>query len=168
MVKSLKILAFFLILFIVGELIYFSYVKSWQETSFTEEVVIRSDQYETLPPKRLWDWMDLLVIPVALGLIAYFLYRSEKRRQELMALKKLRMEMSMADERSQELALTKYFEKMTELILERDLKNADEDSDVNIVAKTLTHVLLIRLNKRRKAMVVKYLYKTGLLTLMKR
>jgi hypothetical protein len=158
---------YFLILVIVGELIYFSYSYGWYETGFLEEVVIKTDHYEFHPAKRLWDWIELLIIPIVLSLIAYFLYRSEKKRQELSALRRYKIQLNIAEERSQDRAMTQYFEKMTELILERNLKNAGEDSDVSVIARTMTHILLIRLNKKRKAMVIKYLYKAGLLNLVK-
>jgi len=167
-IKILKGIAFFLVLFIVGELIYFSYVRGWHQAGILEETIANTNENELMFARRLWNWVDLLIIPFTLGLIAVFLYRAEVQRQEKLARRTAKMKLNIADERNQDLALTHYFDRMNELILDRNLKNAPDDSDVTMLAKTLTHVLLLRVDKRRKAIVIKYLYKTGLINLMKR
>jgi hypothetical protein len=57
--------------------------------------------------KSLWDWLDLLIIPVVLAVGGYLFTRSENRRAQ-------RIE----EQRAQESALEAYLEQVTPLVRE--------------------------------------------------
>lgn len=93
--------------------------------------------------KTLWDWMELLVIPIVLAVGAFYFNRQE-RRNELkiaedrhkndlakeeerrkndiaIAEERRKVDLEIADLRNQEAALQNYLDKMNELILEKGL-----------------------------------------------
>ena len=63
----------------------------------------RNTGFET---KTLWDWLELLVIPVFLAGGAFYLNRSERA-----------VEREIATDRQQEVALQTYLDRMTDLLL---------------------------------------------------
>jgi hypothetical protein len=57
------------------------------------------------PPKTLWDWMQLLIIPIVLAIGGYWLNRSERRNERQIAERRTLEERRIAQDRSQEAAL---------------------------------------------------------------
>jgi uncharacterized protein YjbI with pentapeptide repeats len=60
--------------------------------------------------KTLWDWLELLIVPAVLALGALF-FNHQERKNELL----------IADRQNQEMVLQKYFDKINDLILEKQL-----------------------------------------------
>ena len=101
--------------------------------------------------KTLWDWLDLLVIPIFLALAAWWLQRAEnKRTQELEA------------DRQQQTSLDSYFDFMTELLSNNNLQTADKDR-YRSIARTRTIALLRLLDGERKSQVLQFLYESELI-----
>jgi hypothetical protein len=65
--------------------------------------------------------------------------------------------------RAQNDALQSYFEQIGKLLLEKDLRNSPEASEVRILAQAQTHTVLPTLNAERKRSVLIFLYKSNLL-----
>lgn len=107
--------------------------------------------------KTLWDWMDLLLVPAALGIGIWWLNRSEKSSER-----------SIATDRLQETALQSYFDAMTELLLNHDSNSAMlEDNNhagrkMRSIARTRTLSILRGLDTQRKAQVLQFLYESEL------
>ncbi len=102
--------------------------------------------------KTLWDWMELLIVPAALGLAVLWLNKrltDSDRRQ-------------VAD-KSEEEALQAYLDRMTELLLERNLREARPHSDLQAIAEARTKTTLRRLNPRRKGVLIEFLSATRLI-----
>jgi len=102
--------------------------------------------------KTLWDWMDLLIIPLALALGAIYLNREEKK-----------LEREVAQDRQREAALQAYIDKISELLLDRDLQTT-EDNKVRDVARTRTIIIMRLLNKDRNDLVIQFLREAKLIT----
>jgi len=107
-----------------------------------ETVRAKNTGFET---KTLWDWMQLLVVPLVLAIGAFYLNRSERNAER-----------EIAKDRQQEAALQVYFDQMTELLLEKDLGNT-ENLEVRLVAKTRTLTVLRGLDGQRKKYVLQFL-----------
>jgi len=107
-----------------------------------ETVKAKNTGFET---KTLWDWMELLIIPLFLAGGAFFLNRSERNTER-----------EIATDRQQEAALQAYLDQMTELLLEKDLGNT-ENPEVRLVAKTRTLTVLRGLDGLRKRNVLQFL-----------
>jgi len=113
-----------------------------------ETVRANNTGFET---KTLWDWMELLIIPLFLAGGVFYLNRSERTTEREIAI-----------DRQQEAALQSYLDRMTELLLEKDLGNT-ENEEVRLVAKTRTLTVLRGLDGQRKRYVLQFLRDARLL-----
>ena len=67
--------------------------------------------------KTLWDWMQLLIIPLFLFAGATAINRSEKEVERQRAEDRAKLEREIATDRQQEVALQAYIDRMSELLL---------------------------------------------------
>jgi Pentapeptide repeats (8 copies) len=103
------------------------------------------------PPKTLWDWLDLLVVPLALAAVAFALNLAQSNRDH-------RRE----DQRAREDALATYLQQMSNLLLEHKQFTPREERALLIV-RELTLSVLPRLDGRRKGIVAQFLAESGLI-----
>lgn len=114
-----------------------------------EETIRRGNTgFET---KTLWDWMELLIIPLFLAGGAFYLNRSERNTDR-----------GIATDRQKEESLQTYLNHMADLLLKENLRNSEND-EVRNVARTRTLTVLRGLDKTRKGVILKYLYEAGLI-----
>jgi uncharacterized protein YjbI with pentapeptide repeats len=108
---------------------------------------------EFLRGKTFWDWMGLLLIPLVLGIGAFFLNRSERK-----------IEREIAIDRQQEDALQAYLDRMSDLLLKENLQTSEKEKIRN-VARIRTITVFQGLDPRRKRYVILFLKEAGFLTL---
>ena len=124
------------------------------------------------PAKTLWDWMQLLIIPAILAGGAYWLNESarnrekefeEKTRQQEIEISKehAKTEREIASDNRQETALQTYFDKMTELLLDKVLRESEDK--VRAVARARTLTVMRRLDGERKGALLRFLYEADLI-----
>jgi hypothetical protein len=104
-----------------------------------------------LPKQTLWDWLQLLIIPAVLAGVGLWFNR-QQREQELQT----------ADRRAQDEALQAYLDQMSGLLLEKDLRASEEDSEVRTLARARTLTVLSRLDPSRKTAVTQFLVEAKL------
>lgn len=118
---------------------------------------------ETHPGKTFWDFLELIIIPAALGLGAFFLNKSQSQTEQLIA-----------SNQQQEIILQSYIDAMTTLVLEKNLRQTTEehaeDVDLRNVARSRTLTVLRALdtpnkdgNNRRRASLIRFLVETQLI-----
>lgn len=112
--------------------------------------------------KTFWDWMELLIIPVVLGGIAFFFQSTERDTERLIAANRMKLEREIATDRQQEAALQAYLDRMSELLLVRELRTS-QNEEVRNVARIRTLTVLRGLDEARKAIVVLFLYESRLI-----
>ncbi len=101
--------------------------------------------------KTLWDWMQLLIIPVVLGIgAAWFNNRREKSTRQL------------EDNRIKEDRLQSYLDRMTELILDNKMSDDGTKSEVHYIARARTLATLRGLDAERKGVILKFLCESRL------
>lgn len=128
-------------------------------TGFGERTLSNGD---IVGEKTLWDWMELLIIPLVLALGAFFLNRSERAVERETTEKRAELEREIAKDHQQDEALQTYLDRMTELLLKENLRNT-ENEDVRDVARTRTLTLLRGIDANRKRHVVQFLQEAGLI-----
>jgi hypothetical protein len=108
------------------------------------------------PAKTLWDWMDLLIVPVVLAIGGYFLNTSQTRATQ-----------AAAERRTQDEALQAYLDHMSAMLLPNkelpSLYKALPGDSLRSVARARTLTVLPRLFGDRKARVVQFLHEAGLI-----
>ncbi|MFN8472452.1 MAG: pentapeptide repeat-containing protein [Anaerolineae bacterium] len=104
------------------------------------------------PSKTLWDWMQLLIIPAVLALAAVWFNRGEKRRER-----------ERNEDNQREAALQSYLDKMSDLLLKENLRNAERGSEVRVLARSRTLAMLRRLDYARNKRLVRFLQEAALI-----
>lgn len=125
-------------------------------TNTSKGITITEEMYST---RKLWDWLGLLAtfaIPVVVGFgVAWFSVQQGK--------------VSNAENKDnqREAALQEYFDKMSELLLEKRLRESTEDAEVRKIAYVRTLTVLPRLDPTRKRSVLHFLFRAGLISISK-
>ena len=105
-------------------------------------------------PKTLWHWLDLLIIPIVLAAGALWFKRVE-----------VGIARTVEIDRAQETALDTYFDRMSELLLDKDnpLIASESGSPCQEMATTRTLAVLRRLDEKRRNQVFQFLRDARLL-----
>jgi uncharacterized protein YjbI with pentapeptide repeats len=150
---ALITLAVVILLAFVGYLIRLGYL----ETGLTAYIDPTGDYH---PAKTLWDWMELLIIPVVLagGGLLYSWRERKAEREE--AQQRAKREREIADDRNRETTLQNYLDKMTELLLEHDLRTSES---AQAIARARTLTALRSLDAGRKGILLRFLQESDLI-----
>lgn len=120
--------------------------------------------------KTLWEFAQLIVVPISLALIAYLfnssqraeereIARAQREQDQIIAEQRRKNDLEIARNRQQEDALQSYLTVMTALVLDRDLT----DKKVATIAQARTVSVLSGLDGKRRAQVLRFLSGTGLI-----
>jgi uncharacterized protein YjbI with pentapeptide repeats len=116
-------------------------------------------------PKTLWDWLDLLIIPVVLAAGALWFRKEEQEIERIRSEAEAHTARFVAEQRAQEAALETYFDRMSELLLDKDnpLLASKAGSAYQEMAFTRTVTVLRRLDTKRRNLVFDFLRDARLL-----
>lgn len=114
--------------------------------------------------KPLYDWMQLLIIPVVLALIAVWFNRIDKKNELAIAQKRTDDERALALDNQQEAALQGYLDRMQELLLDKGLRESKSGDEVRNVARVRTLTMFYQMNTRRINYMLSFLQESGLIT----
>ncbi len=101
--------------------------------------------------KTLWDWLQLLIIPVSLSVGAAWFNARQNHDLEI------------AIDNQQETELQGYFDRMTDLLLNHRLRTSKAGYEVQNIARARTVTVLSHLGPKRTRSVLLFLYESGLL-----
>jgi hypothetical protein len=146
--------------------------------------VTRTEAFQ--PGKTLWDWLQLLIIPLVLAVIALLFNRATTRTEQKIATERYEQDKEIASrhyhqdqqiaarryEDDRRIALDKqredllqtYLDRMSELLLEKNLRSSQPDAEVRNVARVRTITILFQLDARRIGYVFAFLNESGLMT----
>jgi uncharacterized protein YjbI with pentapeptide repeats len=123
-----------------------------------------------IPYKTLWDWMELLLVPLFIALGAAVLGWRQQQRQLLQQEKDREIaeqgrenEQKIAHEQGQQLELEAYYQNMGTLILQYGLGGKEEAAGVRTLARARTLIALDGLDGGRKGLLLRFLYEAGLI-----
>src|SRR5215212_6185979 len=145
----------------LGILIYIGYGLQW--TGFGPTRAGDSVQ----PPKTLWEWLGLLIIPTMLAAGAFWLNQRQKRHDEQIQEAQKEREETAAIKRAQDEALGAYLDQMSDLMVDRDLRKnvgpEPEKPDLRRLAQARTLAILLGLDPDRKRRPLKLIYELSLI-----
>lgn len=159
-----SIIVVVLLLFVWG-----AYRFGWEWAGFVTFTTDKIDKKEVHLGKTLWDWLDLLIVPLVLIVGGYFLNQAQRQREQDIADENRKTDREIAKNREEEQALREYFEAMTELLLDKDLRTSEVGAEVRSVARARTLEVMrsfdnaLSESKDRKGSVVRFLYEAGLI-----
>ena len=139
-------------------LVYF--VNEGYKHSWTGFAALTKANGEVVPGKTLWDWLDLLIVPLILAIAAFALDGSRKRSEQ-------RTE----SDRQRQQILDDYFDFITDVLITPGVgKNEDapgaqviHGSMARSVARSRTLSALRQLDGGRKAALIQFIYEAGLI-----
>lgn len=102
--------------------------------------------------KTLWNWTELLLVPVLLAVGVYFLNASQRKAER-------------ENEKNREFQTTleAYYDRMRDLLLKEGLRNSQKESEVRIIARSLSLAVLKSLDAKRKGQVIQFLQESKLI-----
>ncbi|HYU76097.1 MAG TPA: pentapeptide repeat-containing protein [Ktedonobacteraceae bacterium] len=137
-------------------LLTFGYLLRWAWTGFLT--------------KTLWDWLQLLIIPVVLAVAGFWLNQIQKSREEKITERRAKSEQETTLNNQREAALQGYIDTMSELLLEKHLgeltpegKVKPEYEEVRKIARVRTLTVLQQLDAIRKFSVLLFLHESRLI-----
>jgi len=124
--------------------------------------------------KTIWDWLQLFIVPLALVVVSFLFAMQQDERQEKLQRQTAAREQDLEnqraeadreieDQRAQQAVMQSYLDQMGALLLDRNLRTADEDSNVRNVARARTLTTLAALDPYRKQKVLRFLDETKLI-----
>ena len=148
--------------------------RVWNWLGIGERSWEKKRGYEVQPAKTLWDFLQLLIVPLMLVLLAYLFNDAQAKREnarederakhaETLAEQRIEEDRELAQEARRDDILQVYLTQMNDLMLHRHLVRAWPGSTVKNVARSLTLTTLRRLDGKRKGEVVRFLYEANLL-----
>jgi hypothetical protein len=171
--KPLIAVAITIVVVGVLALVFFGYLLRLDWTGFnsgTSQITIRSaskgNYIATVsqPGKLLWDWLQLLIVPLALALIALAFQLANSRTERQLAKQRYEQDQQIALDKQREDLLQAYLDRMSELLLNEQLRTSAVDAEVRNVARVRTITLLFQLDARRIGYVFSFLRETGLMS----
>src|SRR6266851_4618255 len=141
--------------------------------------VIRTEEYQ--PGRTLWDWMQLLFIPVVLAVAGFWFNHNERKAAELRAdnerraaelraeaereieQRRAKAEQEIASDNQREAALQAFINELSELLLHENLRESKPENEVRKIARVRTLSVLPRLDDDRKRSVLQFLYESALI-----
>jgi hypothetical protein len=103
-------------------------------------------------PKTLWDFASLLIIPAVLSFGAIFYNQAVKNTEN-----------TKANVQSQENILQDYIDRMSTLMIDKNLCESEEGAPVRSVARTQSRTTIYRLSGQGKGLVIRFLKEGGLI-----
>jgi septal ring factor EnvC (AmiA/AmiB activator) len=88
------------------------------------------------------DWLQLLIVPFALVVISFLFTAQQDQRQQQIEQQRAEAERELEEQRAQDQALQAYLDQMSTLLLEKDLRSSDKDSEVRTLARARTLTVL--------------------------
>lgn len=124
--------------------------RFWQWTEFSQ--------------RSGWEWMQLLIIPIVIGIAGLWFNWAQDARQREDAQTRAQAQLETEKERTQEEALQQFNNEMRSLLLEENLLDSQEGDAVRELARARTLGVLDILDPDRKRIVVLFLRETSLLS----
>jgi len=169
-IAVLPILALILI-----SLVVLGYIPRWSKyTGFGEYKSPYSKDQDVQRAKTVWDWLQLLIIPVILAAGAlWFNYHQDQANMQAsnrqyqndvnIAATRYANDQQLAVDQQREAALQAYLGQMSNLLLVDNLGKSKQGDEVRQVARARTLTVLRSLDPARKGYLLQFLYQANLI-----
>jgi uncharacterized protein YjbI with pentapeptide repeats len=135
-----------------------------ESESKAKGLISRLGRWAGFGDKTLWNILELLIVPAVLAIGAFYLEEQASNRQEQIADERYKQEQRIASSRYQQETLKAYFDQMTQLLLEKNLRNSKPESEVRSIARARTLTALRELDETRKGLLLKFLHEAKLIS----
>jgi hypothetical protein len=142
---------------------YLNFFKEFRWFSWTGFGAYISPTGEYQRGKTLWDWMQLLIVPIILAFATLWFTKEEKMREQLISDNRVRIEREISLDKSRETALQNYLDKITELLVHDSLRESLPEAEARVAARVWTLTTLRILDGERKGILLKFIREAGLI-----
>ncbi len=157
--EAIIVIAFLVGLVVLIILIILGYRYNWDWTGLGP---VNSEPKQHM--KTLWDWLQLLIIPAVLAVGGYVFNLTVSRNEQKSTQLRDQTERDIAEDNQREAVLQEYIDKMSELLLDKNLRESTEDAEVRKIARVRTLTALRRLDAERKGSVLQFLHESDLIS----
>jgi parvulin-like peptidyl-prolyl isomerase len=105
----------------------------------------------------LRDWLQLLIVPFVLVVIGFAFSAQQDVRQQRIEDQRAKAERQLAEQRAQDEVLQGYLDQMSNLVLQANLRESDEGSEVRTLARARTRSVLIGFDSSHRTAVMQFL-----------
>lgn len=102
--------------------------------------------------KTLWQWLDIFLSPLIIAITGWIL---------TVRLKQIEQQQDIF--RGQQEDLQAYFDRMSNLLLNHDLRKSSTDNEGVIICQNLTSVITATASNKQKRQILQFLYSSGLI-----
>ena len=113
--------------------------------------------------KTLWDWLQLLIIPLVLAIVALLFNLANSQTERQIAKQRYEQDQQIALDKQQGDILQAYLDRMSDLLLKDKLLTSPSD-EWRKVARVRTITVLTQLDGRRVGYVFAFLHEAGLIS----
>ena len=113
--------------------------------------------FERTGIRSLWDWLDLLIVPLLLGFGIFYLNKTQRQAELDISEKRAEIEQQIAFDKRQQEYLERYYARMEDLLLQQGLRESKPHSEVRTIAHTRTRDVLRAVGGERKGQVLQFL-----------
>jgi uncharacterized protein YjbI with pentapeptide repeats len=147
---------------VVVLLIQLGYHADW--TGFNSHVDRVPSGEQEQPARTLWDWLQLLIIPIVLAVGGFLLNFTMSQTEQKIAAQRYENDQAIALDKQREDLLQTYLDRMSDLLLEKGLRTSQPEAEVRNVARVRTLTILGQLDTTRKNAVLSFLREVKLAT----
>jgi uncharacterized protein YjbI with pentapeptide repeats len=138
--------------------------KLWiPDTAKQRSLIQRIWNWTGFKEKKLWDVFQLAVLPIVVVLIANIFQETAKQRDLIIAQANREQDQRIADNRTNQETLNRYFDQISALLFERKLRTAKEGDEAQIVARAITLSALRELDGQRRGQLIDFLIEAKLI-----
>ena len=121
-------------------------------------------EWTGLQNRTLWDWLNLLIVPLVLLVGGFLLANWQESTQRSIANQRASSQLKVDNEREQNTLLQEYFDEIGVLMLQYNLDDSEAFGNANAVARARTLTLLRSLDGEHKGAVLQFLRDSGLIS----
>jgi uncharacterized protein YjbI with pentapeptide repeats len=139
--------------------------KKWVRKPESERRIVWP-RWTGLRGKTVWDWMDLLIVPLMLVALGFWVTTQQDARQQRTEERRADQAQHLENQRSQDTALQAYFDSTTNLLIDEhgtQLRKLNPDTKVQSLIQARTETLFEILDKSREVTVVLFLARSDLI-----
>lgn len=112
--------------------------------------------------KTIWDVLELIFIPITITVVVAFLDKLNRKTDRENADKRAVIDQKIAQDNQSEVALQNFFDSMTNLLLDYDLRSSIPEDEVCKIAQAKTSSTLEVLDLGRKSKLIRFLGEIGI------
>lgn len=128
------------------------YIWNFEWSGVTEFSPETTTGHEYFRYKTYWDYLELLIVPLALAVAAWYFSSSEHKEERFLE-----------TDRFQETALQNYLESMTELLQKKEFYEANDNTVFRSIARARTLTTLRSIDGDRKGILINFIYEAMLI-----